>query len=151
MESSFDEFEKSSIGIKRRELLPWWMKVFCWLFMIFAGVAVFSLTTFLAGELPFISFYGFDGSVSILDFLIIFPVVLLHGLTGYYLWFEKDEAILLSRLCGIVGILACIASMFVTTTNGNFTFRFEIIFLAVFLKRISIIQDEWKYSRKLSV
>ena len=151
MDSQFDEFENSKIGIRRRELLPWWMKFFCWLFIIFAGIAVLSLLTLFSGELPFVSFYGFEGANSIADFIVVFPIVILHGLTGFYLWFEKDEAILLSRICGIVGILACIASMFVMGTNGNFTFRFEIILLALFLQRISIIQDEWKYGKKLSV
>lgn len=36
-DSKFKEFEHTE---RRRKLLPWWIKVFCWIFMLFGVLSV---------------------------------------------------------------------------------------------------------------
>lgn len=147
MESQFEEFEDRSLHLRRRKLLPWWMRFFSWLFMIMGGIAVLSIISLLSDEFPELTLYGFNGKSGLIEFVVVFPIFILNGLTGFYLYYEKDEAMMLAKLCGVAGVVACIASTVLSSINGNFTFQFEIILLALFLHRISLIQDEWKYRR----
>jgi hypothetical protein len=81
--SQFDEFEAPNF--KRRALIPLWIQIFCWLFMIM-------------GLFAFLS-----------------------------------------------GIIICIAVMIITgiTQGGNFSLRFEILFLLAYFIKISNIEYSW--------
>ena len=62
LESRFDEFDKPAII--RRKLLPWWIKVFCWIFMILAVGAVGALITNLFIPNVNVSLYGFSSNTA---------------------------------------------------------------------------------------
>ena len=57
-ESHFEEFEKPLII--RRKLLPWWIKTFCWIFMVM-GVCVIGALIASPFTTSFqLSIYGFE-------------------------------------------------------------------------------------------
>ena len=147
MASSIDllhEFE--TIRTNRRQLLPWWIKVFCWLFIILGVFAFVGLILGLLGSKIDLSIYGFetDEPLSLIGILII--VVLLFKLfTALSLWFEKSYAITLGKIDAISGIVLCLIHMVYPDFINNFhvAFRFELLLLIPYLLKLNKIQNNW--------
>jgi len=139
-----DSFEEKKIN--RRRLLPWWMKIFCWLFMFFGIAAIACLALGLLGYNISLAFYGFETNrpFSIVG-LIIIIVAIFKGITAFSLWFEADYAITLGLNDAILGILLCIFSMFImpSISDVNFRFRGELLLLIPYLLRLNKIKNEW--------
>lgn len=149
-ESPFESLDKLK---RRRQLLPWWMKVFCWVFMLFGVAGVVCLILGLFGIKPDLSFYGFTTNepFSVYGILII-VIALFKGITAFYLWSEKDEAILFGKIDAIAGIGICLLSMILVATNyivSNSVFRLELLLLALYLWKIFKIENEWNSLNKL--
>lgn len=145
LESKFDEFDKPEII--RRKLLPWWIKVFCWIFMILRVFAVGTLITNLFVENVNLSIYGFytNNAYSGIGIFII-AIMLLKGYAAFSLWFERPNAIMIAKIDAVVGAAICIASMFFlpfTTANGHFSLRLEIILLIPYYLKVNNIEYEW--------
>ncbi|WP_046756724.1 hypothetical protein [Kordia jejudonensis] len=144
--NSFDEFEKSD---KRRiQLLPWWIKVFCWIFMLFGFLAALSLIGIFIGINASLAIYGFETNepFSVIGIFII-AIGIFKGFTAYTLWFEKDIAIKVGKIDAIIGIIVCIISMCVIPylqENVGFTFRLELVLLIPYLIKLTKIEKEWK-------
>lgn len=143
--SQFDQFEKKPVN--RRALLPAWIKVFCWLFMIM-GVA--GIAAFLAGIFGFtasLSFYGFETNepISLLGSFII-AIIVFKGFTAYSLWFEKDNAIQLGKIDAIAGIVICFISMVVIpifVKNIGVTLRLELALLIPYYYKLESLKKVW--------
>lgn len=145
LESPFEQFEKRTII--RRKLLPWWIKTFCWIFMIMGSFAVGGLLFGVLGY-PFdLSIYGFQTvePLSIMG-LLITGVLIFKGLTAFALYFERDHAINLAKIDAIAGIVLCMLSMVVwpiISEHTNFSFRLEILLLIPYFLKINKIEYEW--------
>lgn len=143
MDNSFDEFEDINT-VKRREMLPWWIKLFSWVFMVLAVIACLTPIQLLFGHVPNLSFYGFDSAKFFpYSLLVIYLIFILNGLIGYMLWFEKDKAIEWGKICAVFGIVACVISFLLTLLDGQFTFRLEIIALVLFYRELSNLEYNW--------
>lgn len=144
LQSQFDEFDKPEII--RRKLLPWWIKTFCWIFMI---MAVCGLGTIVASAFSTnvnLSLYGFETNTAYsLTGIFIILVISLKGFAGYLLWFEKSNAISIAKIDAIVGVVICLISMFALpfTENGHFSLRLEILLLIPYYIKISKIEYQW--------
>ena len=144
--------EAQKTEIIRRELLPWWMKAFCWLFMVMGGLAIPCLIFGLFGGTADLSLYGFstNNPISVIGLFLI-AIMVFKGFTAYSLWYEKDYALLLGKIDAISGVLICIFSMFAAPfllQNYVFTGRLEIILLVVYYIRLTKIEYEWTYLEK---
>jgi len=136
--------------ISRRKLLPWWMKAFSWIFMVFA---VFIPVGFVAAIIfnmnPQIAMYGIETTdpLSLIG-IILSAIYLLKGAVGFGLWFEKDWAITAGLVDAAIGIIACVYVMFVvplTENSGGQTvnFRLEILFVGLFLFGLLRVRGKW--------
>lgn len=147
LESHFEEFEKKTVTI-RRKLLPWWIKAFCWIFMLLGigGIGALLGTLFI----PYIhlSLYGLTSNYTYSTFgLIIIAIILLKAYAAYLLWFEKDNAILIGKTDAVLGIVICFISMFAVpylSENSHFDFRLEIVLLIPYYLKLYKIEDEWE-------
>jgi uncharacterized BrkB/YihY/UPF0761 family membrane protein len=144
-ENSFDEFETNK---RRRKLLPWWIKVFCWIFMIFGLLAFVCLLLGFTNIKPSLAFYGFETNepFSVIGMLVI-TVGILKGITAFSLWFEKNFAIKLGKIDAIVGIIICVISMLILpylNDGFNFQIRLELALLIPFLLKLNKIEKEWE-------
>src|SRR5688572_26392220 len=85
-----DENLDKQSSIRRRKLLPWWIKVFIWIFMIFGVIAIPAIIIGLMGFSFDISLYGLStqNPISIVGLSLI-VVFLFKGFTSYALWTEK--------------------------------------------------------------
>lgn len=146
LESKFDEFDKPEII--RRKLLPWWIKTFCWLFMIMGicGLATIPFSFFTSNVN--LSIYGFSSDTALSGLgLFIVAIVTFKAYVGYSLWFEKENAIQLAKIDAICGIVICAASMFIIPfvymENGHISFRLELILLIPYYIKLNKIEYEW--------
>jgi hypothetical protein len=133
---SLEEISK----IRRRDLIPVWMKIFVWIFMIMGGLALPIFLLGLSGSRYQLALYGFETTkpTSFLGFLI-FGLFIYKGIVAYALWFERDWAIVSGIIDAVVGILVCTISMFLFKN----TFRVEIIILIAYCIKLLKIKSKW--------
>lgn len=135
---------------RRRSLLPWWIKIFIWIFLILGLLAPIGLVFGFFGIQFQISLYGFTTNEPLsIDGLYLIGLFLLKGITAFGLWTEKDWAITLGQIDAILGIVLCIFMSviypFINIRTGfHFTFRLELILLIPFLIKLLKIKSEWK-------
>lgn len=145
LQSQFDEFDKPAII--RRKLLPWWIKIFCWIFMLLAVCAAGSLIMNLFVSNVNLSIYGFSSETAYSGTgIFIIAVMLLKGFAAYSLWFEKPNAIIIAKIDAVCGIAICIASLFIlpfSTADGHFSLRLEILLLIPYYMKVNKIEYEW--------
>lgn len=143
LQNQFEEFEKSPVI--RRKLLPWWIKTFCWIFMILGACGLASLIGNAFTDNVSLSLYGFSSNTAYSGIgIFIIAIMALKGFAAYSLWFEKPNAIIIAKIDAIVGIVICIASMFINPSdNGFISFRLEILLLIPYYLKINKIEYEW--------
>jgi len=145
IENTFQEIEPNNK--RRRDLLPWWMKVFCWLFMLFGIASVVALFMGLTDNNIELSFYGFKSNEPFsLNGLIVIGVGIIKGFAAYSLWFEKDYAMKVAKIDALLGIALCVAAMLIIPffKNGfHISIRLELFLLAPYLFKLNTIQAEW--------
>ena len=145
LESKFDEFDKPAII--RRKLLPWWIKTFCWIFMLLGVCGLASLIGNAFTDNVSLSLYGFSSNTAYSGVgIFIIATMTLKGFAAYLLWFEKPNAIIIAKIDAVVGIVICIASMFIlpfTSGDGHIPIRLEILLLIPYYIKINKIEYEW--------
>ncbi len=145
-ENSFEEFE--NIKRRRRKMLPWWIKIFCWIFMLFGLLSLVCLILGFTNIKPALAFYGFETNEPFsLNGLIVIAVGVLKGFTAFALWFEKDFAIKIGKIDALIGIVLCGISMLVLPfiqDGFKMTIRLELVLLTLYLIKLNKIQKEWE-------
>ncbi len=140
--------------IKRRSLLPWWIKTFIWIFFVLGASAFAGIILGVLGINFQISFYGLNtNQVFTVVGIILTFIFILKGIVSYALWTEKDWAISLGSIDALIGIVICLYVMIVepfTKSNGLFSinFRLELILLIIFLIRLQKIKTQWMNSKE---
>lgn len=142
-----DEFAPEAIVAGwRRKLLPVWIKIFIWCFMV---LGAFAVTVFFMGLFGFscsIALYGFEStdptSIVGISLLLLF---LLKGVVSYSLWFEKKWAINLALFDAYLGIAICILSMIFPLGRdiSKYPLRGEILILVPYLIKLYRIKKLW--------
>lgn len=146
--TAFAEFDTSNSLTRRRNLLPMWIKIFLWLFLIGGAIAAIQL---MAG--PFItrttlSLYGIDATHPYSGTgLLICSLFIYKGIVAYGLWFEQKWAPQAAIIDAIVGIAICLIMMVIipfTVPHISFTLRLEIIPLYYYLVKMQKIRKTWE-------
>ncbi len=144
--ASLEVIEKPSK--RRRTLLPWWIKVFCWFFMFFGIMAIVCLFLGLTNVKPALAFYGFETNEPFSPVgLLVIVVGILKGVTAFALWFEKDYAIEIGKIDGITGMVLCLVSMVVLPflqDPFHLVVRLELVLLIPFVNKLNTIRKEWE-------
>lgn len=145
--TAFAEFE-NNILTRRRNLLPIWIKIFLWIFLIGGAISAILL---IAGSLLThfsLSLYGINANhpYSMTGLLIGF-LFLFKGIVAYGLWFEQKWAVQAAIVDAIIGIAICLIMMAIipfTTPTISFTIRLELIPLYFYLKKMQNIKNIWE-------
>lgn len=145
--TAFAEFENHSLT-RRRNLLPIWIKIFLWIFLIGGALAVIFL---MAGSLMThisLSLYGMDANhpYSMTGFLIC-TLFIFKGIVAYGLWFEQDWAAQAAIIDAIIGIAICLIMMAIIPFVNpaiSFTLRLELIPLYFYLVKMQKIKKTWE-------
>ena len=134
---------------RRRKLLPWWIKVFTWLFLIFGGIVPIASIVGLFGVKFQLSIYGFETndplSLTGISLLLLF---VFKGIVAFGLWTEKNWAILLGQVDAVLGIAICLVSMvfiplFYIENGFHLNFRLELVILIPYIIKLQKIKEEW--------
>jgi hypothetical protein len=152
--STFDEFDKKQKQItRRRDLLPLWIKIFTWIFLLFgvAGIIIPILGLFL--DSIDLSLYGLATKQVYTPIgILIVALFLFKGVVAFGLWFEKDWAPQIAVYDAILGIVICGYMMLVNpfiSDSRNFTIRLELIALIPYFLKMKKIQAPWLNMKKL--
>ncbi|MCY1662045.1 MULTISPECIES: hypothetical protein [Chryseobacterium] len=145
--SAFEEFEMQD-NVRRRSLLPLWIKIFLWFFLIGGSFAVIFLmiAPFLSNIS--LSLYGINASHPYtLPGIIVTSLFIFKGIVAYGLWFEQKWAPQAAIIDAIIGIGICIIMMVVipfTSPNIGFSLRLELIPLYFYLVKMQNIKSTWE-------
>lgn len=135
--------------VKRKHLLPWWIKIFMWFFLIFSVLAVIGFVVGIMGYRSNFSLYGLtsDNPLSTTG-ICIFLLFMLKGITAFGLLKEEDWAIKLGMLDAVVGIVLCVLIMifptYIAGPDAKFNFRLELILLVLYLNKLLKIKYTWE-------
>lgn len=146
--SVFDEFDTKTNILRRRALLPVWIKIFIWIFLCMGLIAVLILAFgFFLNNNARLSVYGLE-TTSIYSpiGLIILSILIFKGIVSYGLWFEQEWGPKAAVIDAFLGIFICGITMLILPfiTNGHhFTMRFEFLFLIPYLTKMQKIQKTW--------
>ncbi|MBK1896912.1 hypothetical protein JHL15_14180 [Chryseobacterium sp. YIM B02567] len=146
-ESAFEEFDLKNNFTRRRDLLPVWIKIFIWLFLIGGTTAAILLISGSFLTNVSLSIYGIQANHPYtIPGLIICALLILKGIVAYGLWFEQEWAPKAAIIDAIVGIASCTIMMviipFVSSTI-SFTLRLELIPLYYYLIKMRQIEKSW--------
>lgn len=145
---------------RRRDLLPIWMKIFIWIFIVLGASAIITRLSGIFG-ISFL-FFNANGEKSIYGMstyesstplaLLITALIIYKGITALAMWMEKEWAITMALVDAVLGIAICTVMMFmlpmVTKESGrtSFNFRFELLFLIPYLLKCWKIRQSWEES-----
>lgn len=142
----------SASTIKRSKLLPWWIKVFMWIFLVFGLLVPICIVAAVLDMRFEMAIYGLETNepLSITGLLLI-AIFLLKGVVSFGLLKEKGWAIKLGIIDSIVGIIICVLLSYVFPFIYSEVFKFslikvELIFLIPYLIKLRKIKDEWERS-----
>lgn len=146
--------EHSSIQkkLRRRSLLPWWIKIFIWIFLVFGAIVPVALIFGILGNSFQISLYGIQtNNILSLTGIALLSLFLEKAIVAYGLWTEKAWAISFGIADGVLGILICIFSMFIVpilSLQKGFTisFRLELVLLIPYLIKLITLRRFWNIS-----
>lgn len=143
----FAEFD-NNVLTRRRDLLPTWIKIFLWIFLIGGAVAAGLL---IAGSLitqTSLSLYGMNANHPYsMTGLLICSLFLFKGIVAYGLWFEQKWAPQAAIADAIIGIAVCLVMMAIIPfmyPSISFTLRLELIPLYFYLKKMQSIKKTWE-------
>lgn len=135
---------------RRRDLLPMWVKIFCWIFMFFLGMIPIGLVFGLLGLEFSLALYGIETVVpfSLIGMIILF-LFAIKGVVAIGLWTEKAWAAQLAELDGILGTIICTFVMFILPVIADrsdvfVSFRLELVALIPYFMKMREIKSEWE-------
>ena len=130
---------------KRKDLLPGWIKVFMWIFLISGALSPFAFILGILGNITYLSLYGFETNEALsIPGVVITLLFALKGITSYGLLTEKDWAIKVGIADAVLGIVLCTASMVYVIINAGFTLRLELLLLIPYLNKMLKIKGQWE-------
>ena len=142
---------------RRRDLLPWWIKTFIWIFLVMGSFSPIAIILGLLGKSFQMSLFGLSSTepISATGLILIF-IFALKWMTGFGLWTEKDWAINISQFDAITSIILCTVMIFInpfteiiSEQGVRYEFRFELVILIPYLIKISTIKPAWKNMAKV--
>lgn len=141
-ENLLDEYSgEGQRQVRRRKLLPVWIRVFIWIFMVLGGIAIPILIVGLMGMNVSLALYGLETNevTSGEGFLLLF-LFLYKGIVAALLWFEQGPAVVLAILDAVLGILICTWVMFAAP---RVSFRLELVALIPYLVAMIRLRKKW--------
>lgn len=134
----------------RKALLPVWMKVFMWIFLVFGALVPIVLMMGLMGYSISLALYGFETTEPLsIPGLILTACFSLKAVVAYGFLRGRPWAMNLAVIDAILGIVLCIYMMLQpgsVTTPGRteFAFRLELLLLVPYLIKALKLRKLWE-------
>lgn len=136
--------------MKRRNLIPIWMKPFIFLFLLFGITGLYGIWQNIMGNESESTIYGLE-AFTVFSALGVFLkcIMFIKAITAFGLWMGKDWAIKLGIIDAVVGLVVCVAVMvilpFTELVDGihQVNFRFEVLLLIPYLIQLIRMRKAW--------
>ncbi len=136
--------------VRRRKLLPWWVKVFIWIFFLFGAIVPVVVVMGMMNAPVVLSFYGIDSNDAFsLTGLCLTGVFALKAVVSFGLWMEKDWGVSVAIADGVLGLVICLYTMGIgplinSVERFNGTMRIEPLILVIYLFWLWKVRPSWK-------
>lgn len=148
-ENILDQEQLEQANLKRRDLLPTWIKVFVWIFLLFSVLMPIALVLGIMGFNFSLALYGLETTAPLsLVGLLIMVLFGIKGATAFGLWTEKEWGVRLAVIDAIIGIVLCGFLSFIYPfidgiQESGFSFKLELLILIPYLVKMLDIREEW--------
>ncbi len=141
--------------IKRKQLLPWWIKIFTWIFIGLALVVFFGLILGVLGYDFQLGLYGLETNKPFSTIgIFVMTLFLFKGITSYGFLKEENWAVTLGIIDSLTGIFICVVVMFfpsiVKVNQKNISLRLELILLIPYFVKLIKIKSAWENILQIS-
>lgn len=137
--------EESAIKPKiRKDLIPLWIKIFGWLFLVFGAAApvLYLISAILNFEATYEIFgLSYTGSAYTAMPMLISLIILVNGLCAYGLLFQKNWGLMSCLVMGYIGFFITLISMFIYLPD--LTIRLEPLLQVPYLVKLHKIKPQW--------
>jgi len=151
MDNNNEIFTNSQVvdKIRRRALLPWWIKIFCWFFMLVGLMNCFDWMLILTSDAPlYVNLFSNRLDVT---FLLLSPyglllggLVLFKAYVGYALWFEKDNALKLGKIDVIISTIASLIMIAIGLYENDISYYWlEVLLLIPYYLKLESLKNTW--------
>lgn len=134
-------------SLARKTLIPLWIKIFGWLFIVMGVLVPFLyIGSLIFGFSASYTMFGleYEGNAKALMPLVISTVILINGLCAYGLLFGKDWGLTACIVFGCIGLLLTLGTMlFEMIFNGSMMIRLEPIIQIPYLVKLHKIKAHW--------
>lgn len=139
--SVLPEHKELELALRRRDILPWWVKIFTWIFLIFGIAVPVGIVFGILGINFEMNLYGISSfhPFSVVGFSII-TLFVLKAITAFGLWTEKDWAFKLGFIDAISGMLICLYGMVIAASG----LRIEIAILIPYFIWLNKSKVRWE-------
>ena len=131
----------------RKALIPLWIKIFGWLFIVMGALVPFLyIGSLIFGFSASYAMFGleYEGNAKALMPLVISTVILINGLCAYGLIFGKDWGLSACIVFGYIGLALTLGSMlFEVIFNGSMMIRLEPIIQIPYLVKLNRLKTQW--------
>ena len=134
-------------GILRKRMLPLWIKIFTWIFLIISAIAPIVFVLGLMGFTAQLALYGLETNEPLSPIgILITALFIIKGITAFGLLKEKDWAIKIGIADAIIGIVICTLVMLypIINSDSKFSLRIELVALVPYLLKLLKIKTQWE-------
>lgn len=132
----------------RKQLIPLWIKIFGWLFILFGiGVPITAVYSATMAVPMHYTLFGLSAYGSISSPMAIFLMLLFIALavSAYGLLFGRAWGLMLCLALGYISLAICIATTIIAlATQPGINIRLEIVVLIPYLIRLHKIKHKWQ-------
>ena len=132
--------------MKRKEILPVWIQLFSWFFLLFAISPIFFIFGLFVEGNYHIGGFGLDYNGShtrnIVP-LLITSLLTMASVVAYGLLWGKNWAIHLGIAYSILALIASLSSTTIQLVNGNIRFNLEWVLIIPFVITLLRKRKEW--------
>lgn len=130
----------------RRKLIPRWIKVFGWIFMVMGAVIpVLTIVAAVIGQPASYEMFGlqYRGSPFHPMALLISAIILSLAVSAYGLLFGKSWGLNACLVTGYGGVAICLGTMVYAISQGSFNLRLEPLVHIPYLMKLHKIKPLW--------
>ena len=134
-------------GILRKRMLPLWIKIFTWIFLIISAIAPIVFVLGLMGFTAQLALYGLETNEPLSPIgILITALFIIKGITAFGFLKEKDWAIKIGIADAIIGIVICTLVMLypIINSDSKFSLRIELVALIPYLLKLLKIKTQWE-------
>ena len=146
------ELASGDSAVDRKKLIPLWIKIFGWVFMVMgAGVLVMAIVAVAIDQPASYDIFGLHYRGSPLDpiALLISAIILSLAVSAYGLLFARPWGLNACLVTGYGGVAICLGTTaYSAISHGSFSLRLEPLVQVPYLLKLHRIRPLWLRSER---